>query len=241
MPIFIALQIGEETDIFKQGLEPYNVSDFIATDDEKIQLQINGEDTIKGYLNHPETADFHTMDWGFGKDHELYHVSGSVTAKNSFDVKDRLQFSVVYHVEETLMTPVYISLGDSILLNDMENYPEAPRAEVEDFQESNSSIEKDIEKIEGENGIFLEDGQLGEYGVEDNIDGEIYIDYYVPVGNYAVINLSSPCKVYVIDNDSDEPVDTIELIKKGGDQLQIAENQHIELTMYAKVVLQPMK
>ena len=228
-----ALQIGDETDIFKKGLEPYTVSDFIATEDEKLQLQIKGEDTIKGYLNHPDEADFHTMDWRFGRDHDLYNVSGSVTAENSFGVKDKLQFSVNYYAHDNSMTPIYVSLGDSILMNNMDNYTRPEREAVEDVQESNI-------QDTASNGIILEDGQLGEYGKEDKVGNEVYIDYYIPAGNYSVKNLANPCKVFVIDTTSNEPVLTVDLAKDSVDLLEVKENQHVELTLYGKVILTPI-
>ena len=226
------LKLGPDTDIFKRGFQPYSVVEYILSKDEEVQLEIAAEDTVKLFLNYPETADFHLMDWGFGKNHDLYSVSGKVTAKNAFGVKEDIIFSIKYHLNNNKIKPVYVALNGSIQVDELGQYKDEERPHME----SDNQIVADT--ANAGSGIILEDGKMGEYGKEDKVGNETYIDYYVPAGNYDVTNLAKWCKIFVIDNKTNEPVMTIELSETNEKkQLTIQEDEHIELTIHGKVSL----
>ena len=228
-----SVKIGTEFDVYKKGYEPYRVPDCIPTSEEQLQLQMAGKDTVKSFLNYPESADFHVMEWGFGKNHDLYTVTGVVTAQNAFGVEEDISFAVVYHLQDTNMSVIYVRMNEAVQIDEMQKYPLPERKLVED----KIQISADSGKIP-ENAIVLVDGELGEYGVEDNINGEVYVDFYIPEGTYEVTNLSNWCKVFVIDNQSNEPVLTIELTEANAtNTLTVGPNQHIELTIKGKVSL----
>ena len=66
---------------------------------------------VKQYLNYPDTADFGALDWQIGRSAEKYQISGKVTAKNGFGVKDDILFSVWFIANGTEYTVEGISLN----------------------------------------------------------------------------------------------------------------------------------
>lgn len=83
------------------------------------QLQMICEDVIKKYLNFPLTADFHTLEWAFGREDNNYIVQGSVTASNAFGVREKMPFTVwlEHDPDADEMTPTGVSLNGSIVYN----------------------------------------------------------------------------------------------------------------------------
>lgn len=56
---------------------------------------------VKKYLNHPQSADFDALNWRVGRSDDHYQILGSVTASNSFGVKDNVPFSVWFVVTDS--------------------------------------------------------------------------------------------------------------------------------------------
>lgn len=83
------------------------------------QLQTICEDVVKKFLNFPSTADFHTLEWAFGREDNNYIVQGTVTASNAFGVRKKMPFTVwLEHDPDTdEMTPTGVSLNGSIVYN----------------------------------------------------------------------------------------------------------------------------
>lgn len=81
------------------------------------QLQIICEDVVKKYLNFPATADFHTLEWAFGREDNNYIVKGSVTASNAFGVKEKMQFTVwlEHDPDADEMTPTGVSINGNVV------------------------------------------------------------------------------------------------------------------------------
>jgi len=62
--------------------------------DTYITLQGLAENAVKGCLNYPGTADFHTFSWGVGRSDDNYKIIGKVSAKNGFGVESDISFGV---------------------------------------------------------------------------------------------------------------------------------------------------
>jgi hypothetical protein len=106
------IKLGTDTDIYKQGYEPYQISDYIVDSSVSAELQIMTEDYVKNQLNYPATADFPWLDWSYGRERDLYSVSSKVTAKNAFGVEDELAFRLIYQVDGSSATWCILSLMD---------------------------------------------------------------------------------------------------------------------------------
>lgn len=233
-----SIKLGVDTDIYKQGFEPYQVSDYIVNPSIVSDLQVMTEDYVKSKLNYPATAKFPRFDWSYGRERNLYFVSSHVTAKNAFGVEDNLSFSLTYQVDGSSANLVYFELDGSILVNKMDTIPVPERKKLEAEKADSSSDKKTI---------VLKEGELGEYGRTVTLDGSDYINYYVPVGTYTITNKGKWCKVYLAKDayftNSDgykenEVVKTIEFSNYGETQtIVIGSGEHLELTLYAMVTL----
>lgn len=103
------------------------------------------------------------------------------------------------------------------------------------------------EKATKEETITLVAGELGDYGRIITIEGEDYIDFYVPEGTYKIINNGIWCKVYVAEDEyykntsgyiTNDIVDTLEFTENGEQKtVVIGKGEHIELTLDASVTL----
>lgn len=60
-------------------------------------LQVKAQETVKQYLNYPDTANFPLYDgWGIARNDDNYKINGKVSAKNSFGVTSTMNFSVYF-------------------------------------------------------------------------------------------------------------------------------------------------
>ena len=237
-----SIKLGDDTDIYKQGYEPYQVSDYIVDTDITAKLQVISEDYIKEQLNFPSTADFALLDWAFGRDHDLYSVSCNVTAQNGFGVESEIPFALTYQVFGDNIDLLYCEIDGNVILNDMDTISIPERKEISDdtVTDTSSSLQS----------ITLVDGELGEYGKYVTVDGQALINYYIPEGTYTISNNGEWCKVYLAKDDyyknsdgyqENEIVKTLEFSNYGeSDTLTINKGEHLELTLNATVTLTPL-
>lgn len=235
------IKLGADTDIYKQGYEPYNVADYIVDTSIASELTTLSESYVSSQLNYPSSADFAWLDWNYSRDHNLYSVSSTVTAQNAFGVEDELAFRLIYQVNDGTAKLLYFELDGNVLLNNLNSVSKPERKKIETPQ---------AEKAENSsNSIVLTDGELGKYGKEVDLDGETYIDYHVPEGKYSVSNNGNWCKVFVAKDKyyknsegymENEIVETLEFINYGETKtLFVCEGEHIELTASASITLTP--
>ena len=89
---------------------------------------------------------------------------------------------------------------------------------------------------------LLTDGELGDYGKEATTkSGYKYVRYTVPAGNYTVENKAKQSAVFVVpDSNSDDVSASLQLSSNGEKaRLTVKDGYHIELSMYAQVLLIP--
>lgn len=182
------IKLGSDTDIYKQGYEPYQVADYIIDTDMKVTLKLAAEDAVESQLNYPSTADFGWLDWTYGREGDIYSVSGSVTAKNAFGVEDELTFTLIYERSGETLKSKYFMIDGIVLLNDMDSIVTPERKQLNDTN-ADASEASDV--------ITLIDGELGQYGKTVTLDGTDYIVYVVPAGTYTITNNGKWSKVYL--------------------------------------------
>jgi|GEM_PF-2511648 len=234
------ITLGVDTDIYKQGYEPYQVTDYIVNTSIVAELQVLAERQVANQLNYPSTANFSWLDWSIGREKDLYYLSSTVKAKNAFGVQDELPFQVAFRIDNDTAEFIYLSLDYVEIINNLSSI-ETPKRQKITTTSSNATSEG--------NSITLIDGQLGEYGKTITLDGKDYIDYHVPEGSYLITNNGKWCKVYLAKNkyykNSDgymesENVTTLEFSYYGETQtITVSSGQHIELTINASITLTP--
>lgn len=235
-----SVKLGTNTYIYKQGYEPYQVSDYIVDPSVSAALQILSEDYVRSQLNYPSTAVFPLSEWSFSRERDLYSVISKVTAENAFGVKDELAFRIIYQFENSSAKKVFFELDGSVLINRMDSITIPERKKID-----TKNIDQDLETV----AIVLIEGELGNYGKTVSLDGFDYINYHVPAGSYTVINNGKWCKVYLAKDDyyknsdgymDNVIVETFEFSSYGESKtIFVSSGEHLELTINANVTLTP--
>ncbi|UUM11296.1 hypothetical protein NQU17_11635 [Clostridiaceae bacterium HFYG-1003] len=234
-----SIKYGLEAELYKKNYEPFSVSDYYFDDSLYSTLKITAEEKVQSTLNYPSTAKFSWTDWERSRDHDLYSLSNSVKAKNAFGVEEEIQFYLTYHIQNDKAKLVYFEMNGSTVVDKLDTVKIPKRKKLGSVESTDPSTA---------NMIVLIDGEKGKYGKHVTINGEKYIHYYIPKGTYLVTNQSNICKVYVAKNklftNSDgykesKIVKTVAFTANGqSDEITIKSDEHIILTVYARVTLE---
>lgn len=222
------IKLGNETDIYKQGFEPYQIDDYIVDSSTAVKLQQLSEEYVKSQLNYPATADFSWLGWTYSRNHDIYSVYNTVTAQNAFGVEEEIPFVIRYKVESDKIEMLYFELSGNTITNKMTNISIPERRQLETIH-SDSLTNSNISLI---------DGQLGDYGEKVNLNGYDVIIYNIPTGTYKITNNGKWCKIYIINDTKNTITQTLEFFNYEESQtITISEGEHIELTENANVIL----
>ena len=114
-------------------------------------------------------------------------------------------------------------------------------SETDNFLYRNENLKPDAGEI-ADGSILLTDGELGAYGKEVTTkSGYKYVWYTIPTGNYTVENKAKQSTVFVVsDSNSDDVSECLKLASDGEKTRSTVKNgYHIELSMYAQILLMP--
>ena len=112
---------------------------------------------------------------------------------------------------------------------------------TDDFLYKNEDLKPEAGDVP-DGSILLTDGELGDYGKEATTkSGYKYVRYTVPTGNYTVENKAKQSSIFVVsDSNSDDVSASLQLSSNGEKaRLTIKDGYHIELSMYAQILLTP--
>lgn len=218
--------------IYERGYKPLNYKDFEPDKNVLQSIQSDSISQMTKYINGATSLDIKTGSMLYARIYDYYSLSGEVKAKNAID-KEVYTFTADYMINDGSIECVYLAI-DGNIVHGSDDF--APKLQKVELQENNSEAKSDC--------IVLSDGKTGEYGQYDLFDGEKYLRYYVPTGNYTVrCNIRGGFYIETIELHKEDGWDTATTIKqidiKQGDEINITveEGQCISLYINTEIEL----
>lgn len=231
-----SINIGD-IKIYEQGYEPLDITKYLTTSEMNAKVATMSEDLVKRTLNYPETAKFPWLDWGYARANDIYAVSSHVEAKNAFGVESKIPFYIEFKLDETTTKPAYVVLDGEVVLGS-ERMLKAPEK---------IPLEANLTEGEEPSGFSLEYGVLGDYGKEENINGNKEIYYHVPAGRYEVSTTMNNAALIVLkkeaytNSDGYTEHETVSMNRfdsaTNTREIEIGENEKIMVTVQSRFVL----
>lgn len=238
--------VGKDIAVFSQDLGAYHIDDYIPDPDIKSQVESIAYDLLRGEFKAPEGEELPVVDWYADRTNNRYNVIGNIWVQTEAGEEEVWEFALSFEIlkETNEIKLRYFTIGETLLLDALD------QVSVPDRKPAVEQVKTEIHV--GENGFLLVDGELGEYGKEiEDTDGQKYIDYHVPVGKYLVTSKVPGCVVYVDDNEyyindnghiECKNISMTEFAAMDEQhEISVGENQHIILSYYATVVLEPIQ
>lgn len=219
--------------IYERGYKPLNYKDFEPDINVLESLQPDMLERLSQYIEGETSIKSKIGSMMYSRIYDYYSISGEVKAKNAVSKKD-FTFTVDYIVKDGGYECVYLSLDGAVVFGS-DQTPELQKEEL--VQEDNSG--------NGETIIISYDKE-GKYGQYDLFDGEPYLRYYVPTGNYKVkCNIRGGFYIETIElhkEDGWDAATTIQQINMSeGEETEIAieDGQCISLIINTEIELIP--
>lgn len=201
--------------IYERGYKPLNYKDFEPDISVIESLQSDMFERLSQYIEGETSIKSKIGSMMYSRIYDYYSISGEVKAKNAVSKKD-FTFTVDYIVKDGGYECVYLALDGAVAFGS-DQTPELPKEELP--QEGDSS--------NGES-IILSYNKEGEYGQYDSFDGEPYLRYYVPAGNYKVkCNIRGGFYIETIELHKEDGWDTATTIQ----QINMSEGEETEITI----------
>ena len=169
--------------------------------------------------------------------------NSSTTASSTDDSKEIKSF--LKRNKEVSETFAQINMEDYIQIatigDEIYSIKNTQNSETDNFLYRNENLKPDAGEI-ADGSILLTDGELGAYGKEVTTkSGYKYVWYTIPTGNYTVENKAKQSTVFVVsDSNSDDVSECLKLASDGEKtRLTVKNGYHIELSMYAQILLMP--
>lgn len=205
----------KEAKIYEKGYKPLNYKDFEPDAGVVESLQTDALERLSEYIKGETSIKSKIGSMMYSRIYDYYSISGDVKAKNAVRKKD-FTFTVDYIVKDGGYECVYLAL-DGVAAFGSDQTPELPKEEL--AQEVGS---------ENAESIILSDGKEGKYGQYDSFDGEPYLRYHVPSGNYKVkCNVRGGFYIETIELHKEDGWDTATTIQ----QINISEGDEADITI----------
>lgn len=223
--------------LYEDGYEPLDINDFEIDSSMYASLQIASESVVMTDLTFPGTADFLWDSTGFCTRYYNYYIIGcTFTVQNSAGYEETHHFRIDSIIIGDTSDLVYYELDGNVMTGEP-CVPEIEKIPLDNSEQSDDGM------------IKIKEGIIGEYGKEDNFDGEMYIRYYVPSGKYTVTcdTLGSTVYIETIEFHKEDGYDTSTIIEKISFSstkecysIEIKEGECISLTLNSIIYLKPI-
>lgn len=205
----------KRTPVYERGYKSLNYKDFEPDKNVIKSLQSDMFNRLSEYIEGETSIKSKTGSMMYSRIYDYYSISGKVKAKNAISKKD-FTFTVDYIVKDGNYECVYLAIDGTVAFGS----DQTPKLQKEELKQENGS----------ENGesIVLSYNKEGDYGQYDLFDGEPYLRYYVPTGNYkAKCNIRGGFYIETIELHKEDGWDTATTIQ----QINMSEGENVEISI----------